>query len=114
MKKIATVLFVSSLGWASCVKEKVPEHLTKKQVQQKIDSIVAERNIEIERAGKVDLHLRYKIEVKAKADSILAARAKQLAGDTLKPRVPNFAPAHGPMEQHLKIKTPKKQTAQPE
>ncbi len=114
MKKVATILIVSSLGWASCVKEKAPQQLTKKQVQEKIDSIVAERNIEIEKAGKVDLNLRYKIEVKAKADSILAARSRQIAGDTLKPRVPNFAPAHSPMEQRLKIKTPVKQSTQPE
>ncbi len=114
MKKFVFALLVSSLGWASCVKEKAPQQLTKKQVQEKIDSIVAERSIEIERAGKIDLNLRYKIEVKAKADSILLARTKRLNGDTLKPRVPNFAPAYVPMQQRIKIQTPTKQTTQPE
>ncbi len=82
MKKIVLSLLVLSLGWASCVKEKAKPQLTQKEIQQKVDSIVAERSKELEEAGKVDLTLRYKIEVKVKADSIVNARKMLATKDT--------------------------------
>jgi len=46
------------------------------EVNAKIDSIVGERLVEINRKAMEDLDNRIAIEVKAKADSILAARNK--------------------------------------
>ena len=82
MKKIALFVLVASLGWASCVKETTPQQLSKKQIQQKVDSILLEKNKELEQAGKIDLNLRYKIEVKVKTDSILNARKTKPAADS--------------------------------
>ena len=82
MKKIVFVILIGSLGWTSCVKESTPQQLTKKEIKQKVDSILVEKSKEIEEAGKVDLNLRMKIEVKVKADSILNAQKQQLTKDT--------------------------------
>ena len=52
-------------------------------VHAKVDSIVGERMQEINRKAMEDLDQRMTIEVKAKADSIIAARKAAAAGDTL-------------------------------
>lgn len=90
MKKIILSITVSSIVWASCVKETTPEKLSKHQIQQRVDSIMAEKTLQLEAAGKTDLYLRYKIEVKVKADSILNARKIPIAiGTNSNVKIPN-------------------------
>ena len=48
--------------------------LTKKEIKQQVDSIMALRNKDLNEEGQKDLQSRLKIEVKVKADSIIQAR----------------------------------------
>ena len=55
-------------------KKKEVQQLTKKQVNDKIDSIYNARIQELDKAAQIDLDRRIKIEVKVKADSIFRAK----------------------------------------
>ena len=68
----------------SCIKDKTQPVLTKKQINQKVDSIVAVRSKELEELGQRDLHDRIIIEVRVKADSIFQARTQAVKKDTAK------------------------------
>ncbi len=81
MKKIILALVVACLEFASCNKE--PQPLTKKEVQQKIDSISTARIKELDEQAKKDLELRITIEVGVKADSIVNAKSQAHKKDTL-------------------------------
>lgn len=73
MNKFVCVLIASSLTLVSCAEK---EHTFKQsEIDAKIDSLVALRIAELNRRAMDDLEDRIAIEVKAKADSILAARA---------------------------------------
>lgn len=74
MKKTACILLsLFVLLSASCVKEKAVKPLSKQQIQKKVDSIMNARNRQLEDDARRDLQLRLRIEVKAKADSLLRA-----------------------------------------
>lgn len=70
------LLFIPLL--TSCEKQ-VQKTLTKQEIQNKVDSIVAIRLKEVDEQANLELNHRIKIEVKVKADSILQA---QKAKDT--------------------------------
>ena len=74
MNKTMLALFLSAITWTSCIKEKTVQPLTKKQIQQQVDSIVAARTKTLIEYCQRDLNYRMKIEVKVKADSLLKAR----------------------------------------
>ena len=74
MRKIIIALSILSITWTSCTKEKSPQVLTQRQIRHQVDSIMTERNKELEQQGQKDLQSRLKIEVKVKADSIVTAR----------------------------------------
>ncbi len=74
MKRALLFLGITTSILASCSKEIAPVPLTRQQIKQKVDSIMAVRNREMEAAGQQDLQYRLKIEVKVKADSILKAQ----------------------------------------
>ena len=113
MKKVLIVLLVSGLGWVSCVKPHEVKRMTETEMQQKVDSIVAERSRELEIAGKVDLNLRYKIEVKVKADSILNARKLPVAKDSSRPNIPlQNARIQIPKIQNIRSKADKTKPAE--
>ncbi len=84
MRTTITGLLFLAIFWTSCNKEKALPPLTSKEIKQKVDSIMVEKNREIEAAGKTDLQLRMKIEVKVIADSFLNARLNKVSKDTLK------------------------------
>jgi hypothetical protein len=105
MKKIVLFVSVLSLGWASCKKENATRPLTKQEIRQKIDSILVEKDKELEEAGKVDLTLRYKIEVRAKTDSIINARKIKPVADT-QVKIKQPLKANGFLGQPVKINTP--------
>lgn len=69
MKKIIALL-LAAFAIQSCNKDE-PKPLTKEEVAQQIDSIVAERVRQVEADAQKELEYRMKIEVKIKADSIL-------------------------------------------
>lgn len=74
-KAVYILLSVVVLSSASCVKEKTARPLSKKEIQQKVDSIMNVRSKQLEEDARRDLQLRLRIEVKAKADSLLRAAA---------------------------------------
>ena len=80
MKKNIVALLLISLAVASCNKD--PQPLSKKEIQQKIDSITTSRIKEMDERSKKDLEVRITIEVKVKADSILNARLQHTLKDT--------------------------------
>ena len=87
MKKTIMSLCILASLFASCSKESTQRQLTKDEIKQKVDSIMAVRNAQMEDAGKTDLKHRLKIEVKVKADSIMNAHyteKKSPSADTLK------------------------------
>jgi hypothetical protein len=83
MNRLVVAAVILSFSFASCNKE-VPEELTKEQIKYQVDSISAARIKEMDVRAQKDLDYRMKIEVKAKADSILNAR--QQARDTAAPK----------------------------
>ena len=74
MKKAILALVVLALGVASCNKE--PQQLSRQQIKQKIDSITQVRISESDMQAHIDLERRIKIEVNAKADSIVEAQSR--------------------------------------
>ena len=74
MRKIIAVMSLAAISWTSCTKDKGPQVLTKKEIKQQVDSIMALRNKDLNEEGQKDLQSRLKIEVKVKADSIIQAR----------------------------------------
>ena len=86
MKKTVLALAIIATGLASCSKE--PQQLSKQQIKQKIDSITTARIKESDMQSQVDLQRRIKIEVKAKADSIVAAQSRPKDSVVAHPRVP--------------------------
>ena len=78
MNKPALLAFV--LLAASCSRE---NKQTYSMVNAKVDSIVGTRMEEINRRAMEDLDQRMTIDVKAKVDSILQARRKAAAADTI-------------------------------
>jgi hypothetical protein len=68
-------------GISSCSKE-APVPLTRRQIQEQIDSITRIRVMEVDERAKKDLEHRIKIEVKIKADSILQAMKTGKTEDT--------------------------------
>jgi hypothetical protein len=68
------------------------EH-TDSYVDAKVDSIVGSRMEEINRRAMEDLDQRMTIEVKQKADSIIAARRAAAAGDTAAISATSLRPA---------------------
>ena len=97
MRKIIIALSIISISWASCTKEKGPQVLTKQQIRKQVDSIMTERNKDLEQQGKKDLQSRLKIEVKVKADSIVTAR---LNPPKVQPAKPAGTPAPLPQAPH--------------
>lgn len=84
MRKIfAAFMIISSLTWTSCIKEKAAKPMSPAEVKHQVDSIVAKRAQQIEENAKRDLQLRLKIEVKAKADSLI--KKHQQPADTTHP-----------------------------
>ena len=71
MKKTLLAIMIVATGFSACNKE--PQPLTRVQINQKIDSIVAARVKELDEQSQRDLEHRIKIEVKVKADSIVNA-----------------------------------------
>ena len=91
----------------SCIKENKPVKLTQKEIQQKIDSIVSKRTLELEEQGRKDLKLRTRIEVKVKADSILKAREVTSVRDSLmKANIVAPAQPQPGLSQRVNIKIP--------
>ena len=86
MKNTLLALIILATGFSACNKE--PQQLTKEQINQKIDSIVAYRVKELDEQYQRDLEHRIKIEVKVKADSIVNAAIKQNTTDTVKKNKP--------------------------
>ena len=74
MKNAILALVVIALGVASCNKE--PQQLSKQQIKHQIDSITQVRISESDIQAHIDLERRIKIEVKAKADSIVEAQSR--------------------------------------
>jgi len=75
MKKAIQLVGVIAVCLASCNKDtKTVAPLTKEAIAAKVDSITEIRFREMEANSNRDLGYRLKIEVKAKADSILNAR----------------------------------------
>jgi len=70
-KTVWTLLFAAA--FASCVDTK-QKNLTASQIHAQADSLVGARMEEINRQAMEDLDHRIAIEVKAKADSIVAAK----------------------------------------
>ncbi len=73
MRYLMTGITVVSCIWLSACGSK-QEGYTENEANAKIDSIVAERIDELNRHYLEDLEKRMAIEVKVKADSIVAAR----------------------------------------
>ena len=96
MRKLIIVLSIISITWASCTKEKGPQVLTKLQIQKQVDSIMTERNKDLEQQGQKDLQSRLKIEVKVKADSIINAKLNPPKVQAVKP-----AGAPTPLPQNI-------------
>ena len=74
MKNAILALVVIALGVLSCNKE--PQQLSKQQIKHQIDSITQVRISESDIQAHIDLERRIKIEVKAKADSIVEAQSR--------------------------------------
>jgi hypothetical protein len=74
MKNAILALVVIALGVVSCNKE--PQQLSKQQIKHQIDSITQVRISESDIQARIDLERRIKIEVKAKADSIVEAQSR--------------------------------------
>lgn len=72
MKNLVLVVMVI-IGLASCSGAEKEQAMTKNQQQAKIDSIYGEKKNEIFTQAMEDLDRRISIEVKPKADSIVAA-----------------------------------------
>ena len=77
MKKISLslLLCLAILSFTACKKEQ--QIISKKVIQEKIDSIVNIRIKELDANAQRDLDHRITIEVKVKADSIFQARMKK-------------------------------------
>lgn len=73
MKKVAILVIALGFLVASCTDSK-QKSLTQSAIHAKVDSMVGARMDEINRQAMEDLDHRIAIEVKAKADSIVAAR----------------------------------------
>lgn len=71
MKKAGIGLLFIALFFAACKSK--DEAITRSQEQAKVDSMVALKVEEVNRLAMEDLDRRMSIEVKAKADSIVAA-----------------------------------------
>jgi hypothetical protein len=71
MKKAGTGLVLIALAFTACKSK--DEAITRSQEQAKVDSMVALKVEEVNRLAMEDLDRRMSIEVKAKADSIVAA-----------------------------------------
>lgn len=84
MKKTVWTLLFAAM-FASCTDTK-QKNLTASQIHAQVDSLVGARMDEINRQAMEDLDHRIAIEVKAKADSIVAARTGHI--DTVKKQVP--------------------------
>ena len=72
MKKLVLAVMVMA-GLASCGSGDKEKAITESQAQAKIDSIYGEKKNEIFMQSMEDLDRRISIEVKPKADSIVAA-----------------------------------------
>ena len=90
MKKL---LPIALLLLAGC--SQTSEH-TDSFVNAKVDSIVGTRMEEINRRAMEDLDQRMTIEVKAKADSIIAARRSQQPANLPSPPAPPIVPVTTP------------------
>jgi hypothetical protein len=72
MKNLVLAIMVT-FGLVSCGGEEQQTAITESQAQAKIDSIYGERKNEVFMQAMEDLDRRISIEVKPKADSIVAA-----------------------------------------
>jgi hypothetical protein len=72
MKNLVLAIMVM-VGMASCSGEAKQQAITESQAQAKIDSIYGEKKNEVFMQAMEDLDRRISIEVKPKADSIVAA-----------------------------------------
>ena len=86
MKNKLLTLIILAIGFSACNKE--PQPLTRQEINQKIDSIVAYRVKELDDQYQRDLDHRIKIEVKVKADSIVNAAILHSNTDTSKKNKP--------------------------
>lgn len=83
MKKITPLLLFLCFTIVSCT-HKEEAALKPSEIKAKVDSLVDARRSDIKKAGDEDLDLRIAIEVKPKADSIVAANMKKNTVDTSK------------------------------
>jgi hypothetical protein len=81
MKQFFLFLGVVASLLVSCKKEVQP--FTQNEIQKKVDSIVSIRILEMDERATRDLNFRMKIEVKAKADSIVSANIARRTADTV-------------------------------
>ena len=72
MVRTATTLLISALAIGGCTKEQ-PQP-TKAEIKATVDSIVDSRTPDLIRQNEESLSYRMTVEVKQKADSIVAAR----------------------------------------
>lgn len=73
MKKLLFPAIAAMVMFTACQQEVAPG-MTENEMQAKVDSIVGTRLDELNRQATEDLDRRVAIEVKPKADSIVAAR----------------------------------------
>ncbi len=93
MLNIKKLLPLAAIALAACNQN--PEH-TDSFVHAKVDSIVGSRMEEINRKAMEDLDQRMTIEVKQKADSIIAARRAR-ADTSIRPATVPAGPMAAPM-----------------
>ncbi len=71
------ILFSYIVLLAACKKDNLEKKaLSKEELKAKVDSIVRERTIELNKESDLDLRYRMKIEAKVIADSILQSKKK--------------------------------------
>lgn len=73
MKKLLFPAVVATLLFTACQNEASPQ-MTENEIQAKVDSTVGTKLDELNTQASEDLDRRMAIEVKPKADSIVAAR----------------------------------------
>jgi len=81
MNKLVLVVICLGILLSACIDDK-KRSLTESAIHAKVDSIVGAKMDEVSRQSMEDLDKRMTIEVKAKADSIVAARTGKR--DTMK------------------------------
>ncbi len=86
MRKAILAIGIGIISISSCKKE--VRKFTKEEIRIHYDSITKIRLIESDQQAQKDLDRRMRIEVKVKVDSIINARSKKGANDTLTKKQP--------------------------